>query len=108
MIRRMNRPLIAALTSLALLAVAAPAHAAAKSCTREGAKLLAADGSVRVVSVKEKPHNSETRRDRIYGCWTSPGRRFTLFQARDFGLDSIERDSFEIIDGRYIGAIRHF
>jgi hypothetical protein len=102
----MIRPLIAALT---LLAVAAPAATAApKSCTRDGGRLLAANGGVRVVSVKEKPRNAETRRDRIYGCWTSTGRRFTLFEARDFGLDSIERDSFEIIDGRYIGAIRHF
>ena len=31
--------------------------------------------------------NSETRRDRIYGCWTTTGRRFTLFLQRDFGLD---------------------
>src|SRR4051794_41361196 len=100
MTRLMIRPHIAPLPPPALLAVAAPAHAATKSCTREGAKLLAAGGSVRVVSVKEKPQNSETRRERIYGCWTSTGRRFTLFPARDFGLDSIERDSLEIIDGR--------
>ena len=88
--------------------LAPTAQAAPKSCQREGATLLAASGKVRVVSVKEKPQNSETRRDRIYGCWTSTGRRFTLFQSRDFGLDSIERDHFEIIDGRYIGAIREF
>jgi len=105
----MTRPLIAALTSLALLAVATPvANAAAPSCPRDGGKLLASNGSVRVVSVKEKPQNSETRRDRVYGCWTATGRRFTLFQSRDFGLDSIERDSYEIVDGRYIAAIRHF
>ena len=106
----MIRP-IAALT-LALIALAVPSlaegAASPKSCQREGATLLAASGKVRVVSVKEKPQNSETRRDRIYGCWTSTGRRFTLFQSRDFGLDSIERDHFEIIDGRYIGAIRTF
>lgn len=103
MIRR-----IALLTPLLAIAFAATAHAAPKSCQRDGATLLAASGKVRVVSVKEKPQNAETRRDRIYGCWTSTGRRFTLFQARDFGLDSIERDRFEIVDGRYIGAIRHF
>src|SRR5687768_13389282 len=103
----MIRP-IAVLTP-ALAAVLAPtAPAATQSCQREGATLRAASGKVRVVAVKEKPQNSETRRDRIYGCWTSTGRRFTLFQARDFGLDSIERDRFEIVDGRYIGAIRHF
>jgi hypothetical protein len=102
----MTRPLIAALT---FFAIAAPAQAAtAPSCTRDGGKLLTAGGSVRIVSVKEKPRNSETRRDRIYGCWTSTGRRFTLFQSRDFGLDSIERDHFEILNGRYIGVIRDF
>jgi hypothetical protein len=104
----MIRPIAVLTASLALLAVAAPAQAAPKSCQREGATLLAASGKVRVVSVKEKPQNSESRRARIYGCWTSTGRRFTLFQSRDFGLDSIERDHFEIVDGRYIGAIRHF
>src|SRR3954447_15988662 len=88
------------------LAIAAPAQAAPKSCTREGAKLLTADGGVRVVSVKEKPQRSEPPRERIYGCWTATGRRFTLFESRDFGLDSIERDHYEIVDARYIGAIR--
>jgi len=105
----MKRLLLPLLALLTLMVVAAPATAAATpSCTRGGAKLLAADGKVRVVSVKEKPQNSESRRDRIYGCWTTTGRRFTLFQARDFGLDSIERDHFEIIGGRFIGVIRDF
>jgi hypothetical protein len=105
---RMTRP-IAVLTSIiALLAVAAPAHAAPKSCQREGGKLLAASGSARVVAVRERAQNSETRRDRIYGCWTSTGRRFTLFHQRDFGLDLIERADIEIVGGRYIGIIRHF
>ena len=105
----MTRPLIAALTSVALIAIAAPAaQAATPSCTRDGGRLLAAGGSVRVVSVKEKAQNSETRRDRIYGCWTTTGRRFTLFLQRDFGLDLIERAHIEIVDGRYIGVIRDF
>ena len=52
--------------------------------------------------------HSETRRDRIYGCWTTTGRRFTLFLQRDFGLDLIERAHIEIVDGRYIGIIREF
>ncbi len=103
----MIRPI--AVLTLALAAILAPsAQAATKSCTRDGGKLLAASGTVRVVSVKEKPQNSETRRERIYGCRTTTGRRFTLFQARDFGLDSIERDHYEIVDGRYIGAILEF
>lgn len=101
----MIRPI--ALLTFALLALLAPAaQAAPKGCTRDGGTLLAASGTVRVVSVKEKPQNAETRRERIYGCRTTTGRRFTLFQARDFGLDSIERDHYEIVDGRYIGAIR--
>jgi len=105
----MIRPSLLLTFALAAFAVAAPAaHAAAPSCQREGATLLAASGKVRVVSVKEKPQNSESRRDRVYGCWTSTGRRFTLFQSRDFGLDSIERDHFEIVGGRFIGAIRSF
>ena len=104
---RMSRP-IAVLTSVvALLAVAAPAQAA-KSCQREGGKLLAANGSARVVSVAERPQGRETRRDRIYGCWTSTGRRFTLFVERDFGDDLISRREIEIVDGRFIGVIRNF
>lgn len=105
----MIRPFLPMISALAAFAVVVPsAHAAAPSCQRGGATLLAASGKVRVVSVKEKPQNSESRRDRIYGCWTTTGRRFTLFQSRDFGLDSIERDHFEIVGGRYIGAIRDF
>ncbi|HEY6889949.1 MAG TPA: hypothetical protein VI300_19265 [Solirubrobacter sp.] len=101
--------LFSALGSLiAVLAVAAPAHAAAPSCQRDGATLLAASGNARVVSVKEKAQHSETRRVRVYGCWTTTGRRFTLFLQRDFGLDLIERAHIEIVDGRYIGIIREF
>jgi hypothetical protein len=104
----MIRPLAAIASVIALLAVASPAQAAPKSCQREGATLLAASGKARVVSVKEKAQNSETRRVRLYGCWTSSGRRFTLFLQRDFGLDLIERAHIEIVDGRYIGIIRDF
>ncbi len=104
----MNRPLALIAGLITLLAVAAPAQAAPKSCQRDGAKLLAASGSARVVSVKEKAQNSETRRDRLYGCWASTGRRFTLFVQRDFGLDLIERADIEIVAGRYIGIIRQF
>jgi hypothetical protein len=104
----MIRSLSAIGSLVAVLAVAAPAQAAPPSCQRAGAKLLAASGNARVVSVKEKAVNAETRRDRIYGCWTTTGRRFTLFLQRDFGLDLIERAHIEIVDGRYIGVIRQF
>jgi hypothetical protein len=104
----MIRPSLLVLSLLAAFAVAAPAQAAAPSCSRGGATQLAASGKVRVVTVKEKPQNSESRRERVYGCWTTTGRRFTLFVARDFGLDLIERDHFEIVGGRFIGAIRDF
>jgi hypothetical protein len=103
----MNRA-IALLTCLAALLLAAPAHAAPKSCTRDGATLLAGSGHVRVVSVKEKPRNSETRRSRIYGCSTTDGRRFTMFLSRDFGLDLIQRDDYTIVDGRYVGVLSDF
>jgi hypothetical protein len=96
------------LTALAVLALAAPAHAASHSCLRDGAKLLAASGSVRVVSVKEKPSGNVTRRDRIFGCWVTTGRRFTMFESRDFGLDEIERDTFTIVDKRYAGVLSDF
>lgn len=103
----MNR-VIGLLTCLAALLAAAPAHAAAKSCMRDGATLLAASGPVRVVSVKERPRNSETRRDRVYGCRSTDGRRFTMFESRDFGLDLIQRDGFTIVSGRYVGVISLF
>ena len=102
----MIRSIAVAVSVLAV--VPSAAHAAPKSCTREGAKLLAAAGGTRVVSVREKARNAETRRDRIYGCWTASGRRFTLFLQRDFGLDLIERADIEIVDGRYIGVVRDF
>ena len=105
----MIRSIAIATSLLALLAVApTAAQAVPKSCQRDGAKLLAASGSARVVSVKEKAQSSETRRERVYGCWTPTGRRFTLFLQRDFGLDLIERADIEIVDGRYIGIIRSF
>ncbi len=104
----MTRLLATVVSLIAVLATAAPTQAAPKSCQRDGGKLLAAGGSVRVVSVKERRESGETRRERIYGCWTSTGRRFTLFVQRDRGADLIERAQFEIVDGRYIGAIRQF
>jgi hypothetical protein len=104
----MRRLLLSLIPMAAALVLVPAAHAAAPSCQRQGATLLAANGKTRVVSVPEKPRNSETRRVRLYGCWTATGRRFTLFEARDFGLDEIEHDTFTIVDGRYIGALRDF
>ncbi len=92
------------LTCLAAVLLCAPAHAASKSCTRDGAKLLAASGSVRVVSLKAKLGRTETRHDRILGCWTSTGRRFTMIASVDHGEDSIEHDTFTIVGGRYVGV----
>ena len=101
------RRAIPILITLGVLAAPGAAQAA-PSCQRDGAKLLAAGGSTRVVSVAAKPRNSETRRDRIMGCRTTTGKRFTMFLARDFGEDLIERDHFDIVDDRYIGIIRDF
>jgi hypothetical protein len=104
----MNRVLPFVLPILAALALAAPAQAASHSCTRGGATQLAAVGSARVVSVKLKLEMTETRRDRIYGCWAPTGRRFTMFEAHDNGEDLIERDDIQIVDGRYAGVVRDF
>jgi hypothetical protein len=87
----------------ALLLFAAPAEAA-PTCTRDGAKLLAASGSVRVVSLKGKRGKTETRHDRILGCRTSTGRRFTMIESVDHGEDSIQHDTFTIYGNRYVGV----
>jgi hypothetical protein len=68
----MIRALSAIASVVAVLAVAAPAQAAAPSCQRDGATLLAASGKTRVVSVKEKAQHSESRRVRLYGCGRRP------------------------------------
>jgi hypothetical protein len=91
----------------ALLVFAAPAQAA-PSCTRDGAKLLAASSGVRVVSLKGRRGKTETRHDRILGCRTSTGRRFTMFEAVDHGDDEIRRDTFTLVQGRYVGVFTDF
>jgi hypothetical protein len=103
-------PLLAA-AALAAAAVAGPAPAAGatvKSCLRDGARLVAAQGSVRVVRISERRARNETRRERVYGCWTTTGRRFTIALERDFGLDLLHRTAIEIVDGRYVGATEDF
>src|SRR5262245_46116373 len=92
----------------ALLLFAAPAAQAAPSCTRDGAKLLAASGSIRVVSLKGKRGKTETRHDRILGCRTSNGRRFTMYESVDHGLDELRRDTFTIVANRYVGVFTDF
>lgn len=104
-----TRLCVLALTAAILaVGIAATPASAAPSCSRGGAKLLAASARVRVVALKQKPKNSESRRDRILGCRILTGRRFEMFFARDFGLDLIERDTIEIVQDRYIGVIRDF
>jgi hypothetical protein len=97
-----------AATAAAALLLSATASAAAPSCSRGGGKVVAASAKVRVISIANKPHGQESRRDRILGCRVFSGKRFELFFARDFGLDLIEHDQYEIVDERYIGVLRDF
>jgi hypothetical protein len=101
----MNRPfrvLASTLPVVAVLAVSAPAHAAAPKCTSGGAKVLAATRSVSVVSVTPKQKGSTVPKDKVYGCWVSSGKRFQLFTT----YLSDETDRFEIVGDRYIGVFR--
>jgi hypothetical protein len=97
-----------AITALAALTLSAAASAAAPSCSRGGGKVVAASAKIRVISIANKPHGQESRRDHILGCRVFSGKRFELFFARDFGLDLIEHDKYEIVQERYIGVIRDF
>jgi hypothetical protein len=99
---------LTATTALAALALCAATAQAAPSCSRGGGKVVAASAKVRVIAIPNTPKNQESRRDRILGCRVATGKRFELFFARDFGLDLIERDDYEIVDERYIGVIRDF
>src|SRR5512133_1644028 len=76
---------VGAATGLAALALSAAAAQAAPSCSRGGGKVVAASAKVRVISIANKPHNQESRRDHILGCRVFSGKRFELFFARDFG-----------------------
>jgi hypothetical protein len=103
-----TRLCLTAATALAALALSATAAEAAPSCSRGGGKVVAASAKVRVIAIPNKPKNQESRRDHILGCRVATGKRFELFFARDFGLDLIERDDYEIVEERYIGVIRDF
>jgi hypothetical protein len=99
---------VASATGVAALALGAATAQAAPNCSRGGGKVVAASAKVRVISIANKPHGQESRRDHILGCRVATGKRFELFFARDFGLDLIERDDYEIVQERYIGVIRDF
>jgi hypothetical protein len=103
-----TRLCLTAVTTLAALALPASAAEAAPNCSRGGGKVVAASAKVRVIAIPNKPKNQESRRDHILGCRVATGKRFELFFARDFGLDLIERDDYEIVEERYIGVIRDF
>jgi hypothetical protein len=103
-----TRLCLTAATTLAALALPASAAEAAPNCSRGGGKVVAASAKVRVIAIPNKPKNQESRRDHILGCRVATGKRFELFFARDFGLDLIEHDDYEIVDERYIGVIRDF
>jgi hypothetical protein len=100
----MLRPLALTTTCLAaVLAIAPMAHAATPSCNRGGAKVLAAEGSVSIVSVTPKQKGNTVPKDKVYGCWISNGKRFQLFS---WYPDSEEETTFDIVGGRYIGVFR--
>jgi hypothetical protein len=102
-----SRLCLTAATAIAALALPSAAQAA-PNCSRGGGKVVAASAKVRVISIPNKPKNQESRRDHILGCRVATGKRFEMFFARDFGLDLIEHDTYEIVQERYIGVIRDF
>lgn len=104
------RILAAAAAAVAVLAAPAlPAGAAtSKSCTRGGARLIAAEGQTRVVRLKVKRQGTqETRREHVLACWVKTGRRTTVAREVDHGDDNRARTRVEINDGRYVGVRRH-
>jgi hypothetical protein len=104
-----SRLAVCGLAVMALAVSAQPAPAAKKpSCTRGGAKLVAADGPVRVVRDKvRKQSSSETRREHVYACWAPTGRRITIAREIDNGLDNVARTRVEIVDERFVGVRAH-
>ena len=105
---RLRLTVAATAAAVVALAPAAATADAAPACNRGGGTVLAASAHVRVISIANRPRNQESRRDHIFGCRVTTGRRFEMFFARSFGLDLIERDVFEIVQDRYIGVIRDF
>jgi hypothetical protein len=99
----MRHPLLLLLAAVAVLAATTPAHAAAKkSCTSGGARILASDGGLSVVSITPKERHGDQPQDIVYGCANASGKRFKLFSAF---LDE-ESDTWSLLGGRYIGVFR--
>src|SRR4051812_19319906 len=110
-----SRPVRSAVVGFVAAAVAAhaamglfPASADARTpqCTR-GAQLVAASGSVRIVRVKLQADAGE-RYEKLLGCRTSNGRRFTLLYEAEIPDELYMSTEFTIVGGRYIGAISRF
>jgi hypothetical protein len=106
----MKRALLAALaaavvTSLIAVVPAALSTHRPPSCLRDGARLVAAEGNVRVVRVKTRRPARATRSESLLACWAPTGRRGTVVRELDFGDDLRTRSVIEIVDGRYVGAI---
>jgi hypothetical protein len=86
------------------------ADAATKSCLRPAvgggaAKLEAAAGSTIVVRVKAKRTKGQTRHENLLACWRKTGKRVTIAEEVDHGLDNIARTDIEIVQGRYAGVL---
>ena len=111
-----TRPLCPAVIGLLVAAVAAyaamallPASADARGrkCTRGGAKLVAASGTVRIVRVKLQAEPGQ-RYEKLLGCRTTNGRRFTLLYESEIPDELYTGTSFTVVGDRYIGAISRF
>jgi hypothetical protein len=98
----MRRPLLLLLAAVAVLAATTPAQAAAKRSCTSGARILASDAALSVVSITPKAAHGNLPEDIVYGCTNANGRRFKLFSAY---LDD-ESDTWSLVGGRYIGVFR--
>jgi hypothetical protein len=82
---------------------AAPARAAARSCTRGGATTVAAEDGESVVAVKATP-KGDYLTDRLYACAGSTGRRVYLFSSTRRDSERPEYDTYTFIDDRHVGV----
>jgi hypothetical protein len=98
---------LVATAAFVVAACTAPvAVGATESCTRGGAKLVAASGKTRVLRRKLRPRlDGETRREAVLACWAPTGKRKTLVLEREFGDDLAMRTTIEIVGGRYVGVL---